>query len=470
MEEPPDKASCQNTGTLSGVVKRSHVYICPEYDELDVESGEPYLPKDTPIDYSLDVVYCPSGSILDQIIQKKEAEALHSLNIDMVESEEELSEKDKTPKPFKPNVPEGTLFYTVEDCYEAYFGVRRKEDLCKSKRYREYIISLDSKGAKSKEPIPKPLITKAKEIVRGKMFDVKWKIECEKPVDVYNMTEADLKKLDSAQIEKDEQDAKLRREAYIKNETNFSDLETPDDPKDLIDEFFESICETTVSFIDTVESVATPDTYLANLLKHVLDWQLYHYKLMLQQPTWKLRKPQAGNVARGVHDFKIPRILTYQEKVKSFGEVPFVIKIYDTNEITVRLDTSKTDKIRLYYYPNTFDDNGKPLSMVESVKEIIAIAKDYSLSFEDAMFLRDDVGHLPTHFKVPMTKIVEQFRYILSYERDIEKYASTHDILYSEAITEMEASLKTKIINYSDYFGWSLREAIEKLKLSREKE
>ena len=108
--------------------------------------------------------------------------------------------------------------------------------------------------------------------------------------------------------------------------------------------------------------------------------------------------------------------------------------------------------------------------MVESVKEIIAIAKDYSLSFEDAMFLRDDVGHLPTHFKVPMTKIVEQFRYILSYERDIEKYASTHDILYSEAITEMEASLKTKIINYSDYFGWSLREAIEKLKLSRENE
>jgi hypothetical protein len=202
----------------------------------------------------------------------------------------------------------------------------------------------------------------------------------------------------------------------------------------------------------------------------VLDWQLYHYKLMLQQPTWKLRKPQAGNVARGVHDFKIPRILTYQEKVKSFGEVPFVIKIYDTNEITVRFDASKTDKIRLYYYPNTFDGNGKPLSMVESVKEIIAIAKDYSLSFEDAMFLRDDVGCLPTHFKVPMTKIVEQFRYILSYERDIEKYASTHDILYSEAITEMEASLKTKIINYSDYFGWSLREAIEKLKLSREKE
>jgi hypothetical protein len=142
MEEPPDKATCQNTGTLSGVVKRSHVYICPEYDELDVESGEPYLPKDTPIDYSLDVVYCPSGSILDQIIQKKEAEALHSLNMDMVESEEELSEKDKTPKPFKPNVPEVHCFIQSKTVMKHIFGVRRKEDLCKSKRYREYIIML----------------------------------------------------------------------------------------------------------------------------------------------------------------------------------------------------------------------------------------------------------------------------------------------------------------------------------------
>jgi hypothetical protein len=86
------------------------------------------------------------------------------------------------------------------------------------------------------------------------------------------------------------------------------------------------------------------------------------------------------------------------------------------------------------------------------------------------MFLKDEIGCLPVHFKVPMAGIVKQFRYILSYKRDIEKYASTHEISYSEAITEMETRLKTKVINYSDYFGWSLREAIEKLKLSREKE
>ena len=32
----------------------------------------------------------------------------------------------------------------------------------------------------------------------------------------------------------------------------------------------------------------------------MLEWQLHHYELIVQQPTMELVKPQARNVARGI--------------------------------------------------------------------------------------------------------------------------------------------------------------------------
>ena len=112
----------------------------------------------------------------------------------------------------------------------------------------------------------------------------------------------------------------------------------------MIDKYFELICETTEWFICSVEKQKFPDLYLSDLLKTIFEWQLHHYKLILQQPTVELAKPQAGNVARGVADPTIPKLLTYQEKIKSYGKVPFVINIYDTNKLQFVLTEVKQTK------------------------------------------------------------------------------------------------------------------------------
>ena len=92
----------------------------------------------------------------------------------------------------------------------------------------------------------------------------------------------------------------------------------------------------------------------------------------------------------------------------------------------------------MFYCHWEIDENGKPLSVVESINKVLAISKDYDLSFEDAKFLKDNTDRLPIVFKVPMTNIVRQLCYKLSDERYIENFAYVYNISYSEAIVAME--------------------------------
>ncbi len=207
-------------------------------------------------------------------------------------------------------------------------------------------------------------------------------------------------------------------------------------------DFKESQCNNIGSFLDFLHKTAKEDPVMFDKLQTYEDWKLY--------------RQQKENE---------PKHVIFRKRMKCYGSVPFKVCIYNTNEITFTFDPNNVADEAMTFNYEDIDKGAKPLTMNELVKEIVGLAREYDLFFDDARFLKDN-NCLETAIAITkkvvanMTLATMAVRYETSYERDIEKLSVNLKLSYRETIKWLEERLSKRTVKVSETFGWSLEETV----------
>ena len=250
--------------------------------------------------------------------------------------------------------------------------------------------------------------------------------------------DSDSDSTDSEKLKKSKSKSSYRDNTKLSSEKK-SDNQIRDDLKD-------NIPQTIGKFLDFMVHTAETDPEAFAKMQCYQDWKV------LQQTQ------EAGKRIK-------PKLLSKQ-RMLGFGSVPFIVSIYEGNEIKFEFDPYNAEEVPLTF---SYEDIARetPLTMLKRINEILEVARCHNLNFKNARFLVDNdlveqAIALTQKININMDIACASLRYEIHFERDIEKLSKRLNLTFQETINLLEIKLAIRVKDYSNCYGGSLIEAVEK--------